>query len=63
MFTSNESNVDKKEKKVVFLTTFESEVVIDPLFKKVRALKKMLSKYSNKTFTEKENDEFSSYED
>ncbi len=64
LFTSVEfGGTEKKEKKVIFLNTFENEIVLDPLFKKVRALKKILSKYSNKTFTEREKDEVANYED
>ena len=35
----------------------DSEIINDPLFKKLKSLRKVLIKYTNKTFTARENKE------
>ncbi len=42
---------EKTKSAAVNLFDIESEIVIDPFFKKAQGLKKILIKYSNKTFS------------
>ena len=51
---NTEVEVEKKEKRIVQAIPYDSEIIQDPLFKKIKALKKILSKCNNKTFTIKE---------
>lgn len=47
----------KESKKQGVSLEMEGETIKDPIFKKVQALKKILSRFSNKTYTIKEEDE------
>ena len=62
IFTDQQIINEKKERKQIKIDSFETEVVLDPLFKKVRALKKVLGKFSNKTYTEVEENSLNEYE-
>jgi len=44
----------EKTKTEAVIMDFETEVSTDPFFKKFQGLKKILKKYTNKTFTVKE---------
>ncbi|CAD8133483.1 unnamed protein product [Paramecium octaurelia] len=51
----------KKERKIIH-QDIEMEIINDPLFRKVKQLKKILDKCSNKTFSIKQEDQFTQYE-
>lgn len=54
VFTEKKEEIPKIKQKV---KSQEAEVVNDPLFKKMKSLRKVIQKYINKTFTLRENKE------
>lgn len=54
MFTEKKEEIPKVKQKI---KSQDTEVVNDPLFKKMKSLRKVIQKYINKTFTLRENKE------